>query len=397
MNERDEQHDGIVPVHLLTGFLGSGKTTLLADLLAYLQAAGRKPAVIMNELGEVNLDGELVEQGVPMAEMLGGCICCTIRGDLGVEIKALIDEYRPDVILIESTGAANPLEIIDGVTEAAMYERIDLRSITTVVDGPELVEQARRGKGRTYKLMKEQIRCATRLIVNKTDKLAPEELVLVQQTARDWNAHAPLVSAVRCKIDLSVYDEPQRGDGFAAGSAHEHRESHGCSAARGLDESHRASDTHDYREPQAAGDLHGHDKTHAHSEAHSRESQSSRGSLAQHGAHAHSSHNHVMAFTHYFRGPVDSRAFEAFLERLPAEVFRAKGVVTFADTSGRFLFQYAYRESDFIKIAPQGKVNDVAVFIGDHFDEARLKEELARLEHAEPQAAAAKEQTTPRE
>ena len=93
-----EQH---IPVHLLSGFLGSGKTTLLRRLLDYYTAQGMKPAVIMNELGDINLDGQLVGDEVPMAEMLSGCICCTMRGDLGMEISMLIDEHKPDVIFID--------------------------------------------------------------------------------------------------------------------------------------------------------------------------------------------------------------------------------------------------------------------------------------------------------
>lgn len=70
----------VVPVYILSGFLGSGKTTLLQRLLEHWKDQGLRPAVVMNELGEVNLDGLLVEQTVPMAELLGGCICCSIRG-----------------------------------------------------------------------------------------------------------------------------------------------------------------------------------------------------------------------------------------------------------------------------------------------------------------------------
>lgn len=81
----------------------------------------------------------------------------------------------------------------------------------------------------------------------------------------------------------------------------------------------------------------------------------------------HASHDHVMAYTHYFQNPVNSEEFERFVKELPRDVYRAKGIVTFTDTSSRFLFQYAYREADFMRITPQGEVPDVAVFIGEHF------------------------------
>lgn len=317
------------PVHLLSGFLGSGKTTLLANMLSHFKSEGLKPAVIMNELGEVNLDGELVDREVPMAEMLSGCICCSIRGDLGVEIGALIEKHRPDVIVIESTGAANPLETIDGITDASMYQTIALRSVITVVDGHELLERSKSGKGRTFKLMKEQIRCATMLVLNKSDKLDPESMVEAQQLLREMNGHAPMLSTVRCGVqDWSWLEN---------------------GSAEALPD--RTAD----KELSAP-----HDHSHAGS---------------------HHSHDHVMVATYYMDKPVSSEAFEQLLRGLPDNIYRAKGILTFSDTSSgsRFLFQYAYRESDYIRIEPQGKVNDVAVFIGEHFSREWLDGEIAGL------------------
>lgn len=321
------------PVHLLSGFLGSGKTTLLAGMLSHFKNQGLKAAVIMNELGEVNLDGELVDREVPMAEMLSGCICCSIRGDLGVEIGALIETHCPDVIIIESTGAANPLETIDGITDASMYQTIALRSVTTVVDGHELLERSRSGKGRTFKLMKEQIRCGTMLVLNKSDKLEPESLVEAQQLLREMNGHAPIVPAVRCDIqDWSWLDDD---------------------SAETLTDRLAGADR---------------SKPHDHSHSHSHDG-------------SHHSHEHVMVATYYMDKPVSSEAFEQLLRSLPDNIYRAKGILTFSDTSSgsRFLFQYAYRESDYIRIEPQGRVNDVAVFIGEHFSREWLDNEMARL------------------
>ena len=342
-----------VTVHLLSGFLGSGKTTLLNQVVDYYKAQDVKVAVVMNELGDVNLDGQFIDGDVPMAEMLGGCICCTIRGDLGLELKELIDEHAPDVVLIESTGAANPMEIIDAVTEAALIMRIDLRTIATVVDGPELLARSKRG-GRTYKLMQDQIRCATDLVVNKADKLSPDELVEVQQLVRELNAFAPLTVTVRSVIDLAIFDPgdgkamPARESGASSAAA---PGSHVCGAnCRHHEHDHAEHDHAGGHEDEHAEHGHGHDHRHA----------------------AHDSHAHVMTLTHYFSGPIDSHDFEALLNGLPQDVYRAKGIVTFTDTNSRFLFQFAYRETEFIRITPQGNVNDVAVFIGEHFDKDAL-------------------------
>ncbi|MDQ0193341.1 CobW family GTP-binding protein [Paenibacillus wynnii] len=311
----------VVPVYILSGFLGSGKTTLLQHLLEYWKGQGLRPAVVMNELGEVNLDGLLVEQSVPMAELLGGCICCSIRGDLSTELATLVKKESPDVVIIEATGAANPLEIVDGVTETSLYLRVELKSLITVVDAAHILELHRSQQGKTYRLMQEQIRCASVLILNKTDRVTEDEVTEVSAVLRKWNAFAPIMSTVRCEVDPEEL----------------------LSNSGGI-----------LREDEA-------------------DTQQETGLL-------HTTHDHVMAYTHYFKRSVDSMEFEEFVKELPRDVYRAKGILTFSDTSSRFLFQYAYREADYMKITPQGEVPDVAVFIGEHFSSRELRDKLLHLE-----------------
>ncbi|MFB9328801.1 CobW family GTP-binding protein [Paenibacillus aurantiacus] len=361
-----------IPVHLLSGFLGSGKTTLLNRVIDHYRMADVKAAVVMNEIGEVNLDGQVIGGDVPMAEMLSGCICCSMSGDLAIELKKLVDDHRPEVILIEATGAANPMEIIDAVTETSMYERIELRSIVTVVDGPELLARSRRG-GRTFKLMQEQIRCATDLVVNKADRLEAEELIEVQQLVRELNAYAPLTATIKCVTDLSMFDADggmpasRSHDGHICGAscAHDHGTEDKAGIGGSASTAEKAAHVHD----EACGHDHG-ACSHGHGEeAHGDSSE----------GHVHASHAHVMALTHYLEAPVDSHAFEAFVKGLPDNVYRAKGIVTLKETGSRFLFQFAYRELELIRITPQGDVKDVAVFIGEHFDRQSVLNQLERL------------------
>jgi G3E family GTPase len=82
-------NDKVIPVYVLTGFLGSGKTTLLNRILEEAKSKNLKPAILLNEVGDVNVEGEMVGSDIPMAEVLGGCICCTSRGDLGLELVQL--------------------------------------------------------------------------------------------------------------------------------------------------------------------------------------------------------------------------------------------------------------------------------------------------------------------
>ncbi|MEK8128464.1 GTP-binding protein [Paenibacillus filicis] len=357
-----------VPVHILSGFLGSGKTTLLTRALDYYKLSGRRPAVLMNELGEVNLDGMLLlEADVPMTEMLGGCICCTVRGDLGMELKQLIDEHQPDVIFVESTGAANPLEMLDGVTDASLLTHVRLASVITVVDAAQFAEKSVSPRSKTFRLMSDQIRCATLLLLNKTDLVPPSEWPKLEAAIRELNAHAPMLPTIRSEMDFTLFDAMDAGTTpqvrTATGSCSCHSHSHGEHAHE-----HGAGEQHD----PACGHSHqGHSEDFHHQDGHSHE-----------GHAPHESHEHVMAYTHYFQGPIDSEQFEALIGRLPDDVFRAKGILRFTDTVSPFLFQYAYRQMDFIKITPKTLVPSVAVFIGEHFDKSVLTAELAALEAA---------------
>jgi G3E family GTPase len=326
--------ENIIPVYVLTGFLGSGKTTLLRRLIDDARDRGWKPAVLMNEVGDVNLDGILIDSAVPMAEMLGGCICCTIREDLGLELTNLAKQHRPDVIWIESTGVAQPLEMIDAVTEASMYGKIELRGVVTVVDARHLLDRMRIGTGKTFRLMQEQIRAASLVVLNKIDLTADADRFELTDQLTEWNPSAPIVPAVNAEMDLDrIYGRVvtiQPTGSFACNSeAPDHVHGEAC------DRHHHEGDGH--------------------------------------------YHSHVNVLTYYLSGPVDSHAFEQFVQDLPEGVYRAKGIVSFRDTANRYLFQYAYRQSDFLAIRPQKTVHDVLVFIGEEFSKTGLTAEMNKL------------------
>ncbi|XID94707.1 CobW family GTP-binding protein [Paenibacillaceae bacterium WGS1546] len=314
----------VIPVYVLIGYLGSGKTTLLNRVLDHAAGEDRKVAVLLNELGEANVEGRLLGPEVPMAEMLGGCICCTVRADLGFELTKLAREHRPDAIWIESTGVARPLEIMDAVAEASMSEKLALCGVVAVADGPQLLDRVRVGAGKTLRLMKEQLAAASHVLLNKSDLLGLEERKELERLLREWNPGARLSVAVRAETDLDAICD-DASDFLTAGN-----------------------------EVAIATDLESHH--------------------LEHGAH-----EHVSALTVYLPGPVDSRAFEAFVERLPEGVYRAKGIVTFRETNSRFLFQYAYGASDYMRIQPQGETHDVVVLIGEGFPRRELRERLSAL------------------
>lgn len=326
-------NQSIIPVFVLTGFLGSGKTTLLNRILAEAKESKRKPAVILNEVGDVNVEGELFEKDIPMAELLGGCICCTSRGDLGMELVQLAQENEPDVIWIESTGVAQPLEIMDGVTEASLYAKLELKNVITVVDSRQLLDRMRIGSGKTFKLMKEQIRVANILVLNKIDLVHEGDLKELQEALADWNPYAKIILSAKAELDPAMLYEEMANVPRQEACTHNHVHGPACNHS---------------------GNEHHHDH--------------------------HSMHDHIHVLTYYFKGEVDSEAFESFLRQLPDEVYRAKGIVTFRDTVSLFLFEFAYREVDFLRVTPQKTVNNVAVFIGEGFSKSDLLAQLEQLD-----------------
>ncbi len=350
-----------IPVYILSGFLGSGKTTLLVKLIEYWKQKGLRPAVVMNELGEVNLDGQIVDEEVPMTEMLGGCICCTVRGDLGLQLADLVQEESPDVIVIEATGAANPMEILDAVTETSLYMRLELKSLITVVDAAHLSGLYQEQKGKTFKLMQEQIRCASVLLLNKTDRVQEQQLQDLEELLNKWNGFAPVIPTVKCEVSIEQLLH-------SGADVHIHQSNIAGDASENAGETHVHTDA-----CRTHGCNHGHEHTDQRGSNHSSDQH-------EHSVKPHTSHEHVMVYTHYFRQPVNSEAFEQFVASLPRDVYRAKGILSFSDTASRFWFQYAYRESDYMKITPQGDVPNVAVFIGEHFDQTAIREQLLELE-----------------
>lgn len=340
-------HLQTTPVYILSGFLGSGKTTLLGRLLSYWKNQGLKPAVIMNEIGEVNLDGLAVGPDVPMAEMLDGCICCSIRADLSMELYELIQNERPDLVIIEATGAANPMEIFDAVSEASLYLKLDIKPMITVVDTAYFSELYASQKGKTYRLMMEQIRCGSVLVMNKLDRLNAKQQKEVKELLIKLNPHAAIFEAVRCDVNL---EELLTNRTVSKSPAPDNQQ----------------------KQHSDCGHDHPHGEHCNHPDHH----------------HTHHSHSHVTVYTYYFKAAVNSVQFERFMKELPREVYRAKGILHFSDTSSRFLFQYAYRESDYLKITPQGQVPDVAVFIGEHFDQELIRAALEQLEQESTGAGA---------
>ena len=217
-----------IPVTVLTGYLGAGKTTLLNQILT--QEHGQKIAVIVNEFGEIGIDGQLVlDADEEILEMNNGCICCTVRGDLIRIIgKLLAQRDRFEHIVIETTGLADPAPVIQSFfVDEILYKQTELDAVVTVVDAKHILDHWYSSEA------EEQIAFADVILLNKIDLVTVEQLRALTNKIRGRNAIAKIYPTQNCQIDIDLVMGMQAFDlknalaidpQFLEESAHEHDE-----------------------------------------------------------------------------------------------------------------------------------------------------------------------------
>ncbi|MBG9453271.1 cobalamin biosynthesis protein [Lysinibacillus sphaericus] len=193
-------------VYLFSGFLGSGKTSMLTDVIRQLKEKNLKPAVIMNELGKLPFDSQAVEKDIPLKEMLEGCICCSGAEKTEAQIQSLLLDSDFDVLIIETTGAAHPVEALDAVYSPLFAEKLNVKGIVTVADSKlwlnreTLTPQVR-------SLFMEQIRHAHLLLANKTDLLTEAEQAQVVYELQGFNPHAFILQTTNGRVPLRLLED----------------------------------------------------------------------------------------------------------------------------------------------------------------------------------------------
>lgn len=341
----------IVPITLLTGYLGAGKTTLMNHVLNNQQ--GYKVAVIVNDIGEVNIDADLIAKGGYVQEedsslvpLSNGCICCTLKVDLMQQIVDLIKTGKFDYILIEASGICEPLPIAQTITalaeDAEQYglpKICRLDNLVTVVDSMRLRDEFNCGDNLVKEdiddedienLLIQQIEFCNKIVLNKVDGLSTDELNKVRAIIRELQPKAEIIETNYSKVDVSkILDTNSFNFEEASMSA-------GWIAELNSSENEHDEDEHEHHhdlEDDDDDDEHEHDH-HDHDDDDDHEEHE------HHHHHHHHDHNHdegeaeeygIGTFVYYRRAPFYKDKFEVFAQNMPRNIIRCKGVLWFED------------------------------------------------------------------
>ncbi len=339
----------LVPVSLLTGYLGAGKTTVLNHVLANQE--GYKVAVIVNDIGEVNIDASLIAKGGAVTQkdenlvpLSNGCICCTLKVDLMNQIVELANSGRFDYILIEASGICEPGPIagticmLDGSDPSFNLSAVAyLDSITTIVDAKRMADEFGAGKALLKNdldeedienLLIQQIEYCTTIVLNKIDDVTAEEKKAVLEVIKALQPEAKIIETNYGKVDVKEilstgnfdfektvssagWMKAMELEGENSETMHEEEEHH---------HEHEHEEHHEHEH-----DEHHHEHEHEHEEHH------------EHGHHHHHHHHHheegeaeeygIGTFVYQNVKPFDKAKFENFVfAKWPKEVIRAKGL-----------------------------------------------------------------------
>lgn len=414
----------IIPITVLTGYLGAGKTTLINHVLNNQE--GYKVAVIVNDIGEVNIDAELIQKGGVVKEedsnlvpLSNGCICCTLKVDLMKQIGELVRTGKFDYILIEASGICEPLPIAQTITVLEEQTKAHnmpitcrLDNVVTVVDAARLVYEFGAGENLVKEnideedienLLIQQIEFCSTIVINKVDDVTEEELKKVKAVVKTLQPVAKIIETNYAKVDVKEiidthnfdyektitsagwYKELAREDNEE--DEHEHKEHH-----------HEHDHEH-CEECEKEGHDHNHEHHHGHHHHHHHDHNHEEGEAEEYG---------IGTFVYTRRKPFNRNKFEEYVNfKWRKNIIRAKGIVWFSDDNEMsYVFEQAGNQMQlgeggfWLATAPKDELDMMAkenpeilkgwdekvgdriiklVFIGQKLEKEEIKSELDKI------------------
>ena len=327
-----------IPITLLCGYLGAGKTTLLNRVLT--NQKGYKVAVIVNDIGEVNVDERLISKEANITDtnsivpLTNGCICCTLKSDMVQGIENLMKTGKYDYILIEASGVCEPMPIAQAI-ETIEIGKLD--NVVGVVDAARLVDEFDEGKSLLKEgideediesLLIQQIEFCSTLIVNKRDLVTDEQMKMVRAVINKIQPEVKVIETTRCEVPVEDIIGTDRFDFetvYASAGWVKELEAH---EAEEHDEHHDDDDDevcekcgHHHEEGEECDHDHEHEHDHGHH-------------------HHHHEHKHegesedeygIGSFVYYRRKAFDRNKLDQYAAKWPRNIIRSKGVIWFSD------------------------------------------------------------------
>lgn len=348
------------PITLLCGYLGAGKTTLLNKVLNNQQ--GYKVAVIVNDIGEVNVDASLIAKGANITDtsdivpLTNGCICCTLKSQMATNIEKMIKTGKYDYILIEASGVCEPMPIAQ---ELELIKNGKLDNVVGVVDAARLVDEFAGGDSLLKKdeigeediesLLIQQIEFCSTLVINKIDLVSESDLAKVRKVIQALHpgvkvfetSHGDVPVKDILATDSFDFDEVYGAAGWCKALEEGELDGHDH------DDDDDDDDDHDEHEDHEDHDEH--DEHHHHHEHHDHE-------------HHHHEHRHegesedeygIGTFIYYRRTPMNRNKLRAYVNNWPRDIIRCKGLMWFGDEyDAAYVFETSGRQ---LLCGPYGK------------------------------------------
>ena len=324
-----------IPITLLCGYLGAGKTTLLNRVLT--NQKGYRVAVIVNDIGEVNVDEKLISKEAQIKDsssivpLTNGCICCTLKSDMVNQIEELMKTGKYDYIMIEASGVCEPMPIAQAI-ETIEIGKLD--NVVGVVDASRLVDEFDEGKSLLKdgieeedieSLLIQQIEFCSTLIVNKRDLVTDEQMKMVRAVINKIQPTVKVIETIRCDVPVEEIMGTDRFDFETVYAS--------AGWVKALEE-HEHEDEEDDEHDDEHEHGHHHHEEHEHSHGHD-EHDESHGHHHHHHEHKHEGESEdeygIGSFVYYRRRPFNRQKLDKYASNWPRNIIRSKGVIWFSD------------------------------------------------------------------